>query len=172
LYRWAWIGIDSDGVGHHSLLARRAADGTLAYYLAWHRQPVALPTLVAVAGRRWMIEEAFQVTKDQFGLDHAQVRSWHGWHRHATLTMLAFALTVLAVHDDQPQSATTVHELAHPTGPIAVTINEAATSSPRSSSPHNPSDRLSCSAAAEGGESTTRAGCGRLRLHAVDATAG
>jgi SRSO17 transposase len=123
-YRWAWIGIDGDS-GRHSLLVRRASDGTLTYYLAWHRHPVALPTLVTVAGRRWAIEESFQVSKDQFGLDHTQVRSWHGWHRHATLTMVTFALTVLAIRDDQPPPATTPHDLAHPAGPIAVTINEA-----------------------------------------------
>ena len=125
-YQWAWIGIDGDGTGgRHSLLVRRASDGTLTYYLAWHTTPVALPTLVGVAGRRWTIEECFQVGKDQFGLDHTQVRSWHGWHRHAPLTMVAFALTVLAIRDDQPQPAVTPHDLTHPTGPIAVTINEA-----------------------------------------------
>ncbi|HEY3263401.1 MAG TPA: IS701 family transposase [Pseudonocardiaceae bacterium] len=48
-YRWAWIGIDGDA-GHHSLLVRRFADGNLAYYLAWHAEPVAFADLVAVAG--------------------------------------------------------------------------------------------------------------------------
>jgi SRSO17 transposase len=124
LYRWAWVGTDGEG-GHHSLLMRRSADGTLAYYLAWHATPVAFADLVAVAGRRWAIEECFQITKDQFGLDHTQVRSWHGWHRHATLTMVAFALTALATHDDQPAPATTPHDLTHHSGPIAVTVNEA-----------------------------------------------
>jgi hypothetical protein len=78
-----------------------------------------------VAGRRWVIEECFQITKDQFGLDHTQVRSWHGWHRHTTLVMVAFALTVLAIRDDQPEPATTPHDLTHHSGPIAVTVNEA-----------------------------------------------
>ncbi len=124
LYRWAWITVDGHD-GCHSLLVRRAADGTLAYYLAWHPTPVAFADLVAVAGRRWIIEECFQIAKDQFGLDHTQVRSWHGWHRHTTLVMVAFALTALAIRDDQPGPATTPHDLTHPTGPIAVTINEA-----------------------------------------------
>ena len=106
----------------HSLLVRRSTDGTLAYYLAWQTTPVAFADLIAVAGRRWAIEEAFQIAKDQFGLDHTQVRSWHGWHRHATLTMIAYALTALAIRDDQPEPATTAHELAHPISPIAVTI--------------------------------------------------
>lgn len=104
---------------------RRASDGALAYYLAWHATPASLAALVAVAGRRWAIEESFQVSKDQFGLDQYQTRSWTGWHRHTTLTMVSFGLTVLATRDDQPQPATTAHELAHHEGPIAVTINEA-----------------------------------------------
>jgi SRSO17 transposase len=26
------------------------------------------------------------------GLDHNETRSWHGWHRHVSLVMLAFAM--------------------------------------------------------------------------------
>ncbi|KMO15284.1 hypothetical protein QR78_21760 [Methylobacterium indicum] len=26
------------------------------------------------------------------GLDHNETRSWHGWHRHVSLVMLAFAV--------------------------------------------------------------------------------
>lgn len=39
--------------------------------------------------------------------------------------MIAFALTVLAIRDDQPEPATTPHELTHHSGPIALTVNEA-----------------------------------------------
>lgn len=123
-YRWAWVGIDLAD-GQHSLLIRRSSDGTLAYYLAWHITPVCFADLIAVAGRRWIIEECFQIAKDQFGLDHTQVRSWHGWHRHTTLAMIAFALTGLAVRDEQPTTEPTLHDLAYPIGPIAVTVNEA-----------------------------------------------
>jgi hypothetical protein len=65
-----------------------------------------------------------QITKDQFGLDQTQVRSWHGWHRHTTLTMISFALTTLAIRDDQPETDLTTHDLTHHSGPIAVTVNE------------------------------------------------
>ncbi|MDR0964911.1 MAG: hypothetical protein LBM75_00100, partial [Myxococcales bacterium] len=30
--------------------------------------------------------------KNEFGLDHNETRSWHGWHRHVSLVMLAFAM--------------------------------------------------------------------------------
>ncbi len=49
--------------------------------------PTTLPVLVAVAGRRWPVEEDFQVGKDQFGLDHSQVRLYTALLRHLVLTM-------------------------------------------------------------------------------------
>jgi hypothetical protein len=110
--------------GCHSLLVRRGSDNTLAFYLTWTAQPVALPTLIAVAGRRWCIEEGFQASKNAFGLDQYQTRSWHGWHRHTTLAMVACGLTVLATHQDHTPPAIE-HDIACSTDPIAVTINEA-----------------------------------------------
>jgi SRSO17 transposase len=124
-YRWAWLSVEAAGEGHHSLLIRRSSDGKLAYYLTWHTKAASFAELVAVAGRRWIIEETFQITKDQFGLDQTQVRSWHGWHRHATLTMISFALTVLAIRDDQGELDLTLRDLTIHSGPIAVTVNEA-----------------------------------------------
>ena len=55
-----------------------------------------IETLVAVEGRRWAIEDAFETAKTELGLDHNETRTWHGWHRHVSLVMLAFAM--LAVH--------------------------------------------------------------------------
>jgi hypothetical protein len=43
-------------------------------------------------GRRWGIEVAFECAKRQTGLDEYEVRSWDGWHRHITLSLLAAAL--------------------------------------------------------------------------------
>ena len=48
--------------------------------------------LVSVEGRRWAIEDSFEAAKNEFGLDHNETRSWHGWHRHVSLVMLAFAM--------------------------------------------------------------------------------
>ena len=41
------------------------------------------------------IEECFELAKGDCGLDEYEVRSWTGWHRHATLSL--FALAVVAV---------------------------------------------------------------------------
>jgi SRSO17 transposase len=48
--------------------------------------------LARAAGRRWAIEVCFECAKQQAGLDEYEVRSWDGWHRHVTLSMLAAAL--------------------------------------------------------------------------------
>jgi SRSO17 transposase len=46
---------------------------------------------LAAVGLRWTIEECFQSAKGETGLDHCEARSWHGWHRHMTLSMIALA---------------------------------------------------------------------------------
>jgi hypothetical protein len=54
---------------------------------------------VAVEGQRWNIEDGFETGKNELGLDHNETRSWHGWHRHVSLVMLAFAmLTTIRYH--------------------------------------------------------------------------
>ena len=38
------------------------------------------------------IEDSFETAKNELGLDHNETRSWHGWHRHVSLVMLASAM--------------------------------------------------------------------------------
>jgi len=125
-YQWAWIGIDQ--AAHPgticTVLIRRGNDGTLAYYLACTTNRTPLTVLVNVAGRRWSVEETFQASKDAFGLDEYQTRSWHGWHRHTTLTMISLAMTVTASTADQPEPASTAHERTEPHRLDPPTVNE------------------------------------------------
>lgn len=74
------------------LVRRNPADGGLRYFTTWCPQGTQLETLVQVEGTRWRIEEGFETTKNEFGLDHNETRSWHGWHRHVSLVMLAYAM--------------------------------------------------------------------------------
>jgi SRSO17 transposase len=46
----------------------------------------------------WAIEDSFETAKNELGLDHNETRSWHGWHRHVALVMLAFAMTAAIRH--------------------------------------------------------------------------
>ena len=38
---------------------------------------------------------AFEGTKQETGLGQYEVRSWNGWDRHVTLSMLAYSLLVV-----------------------------------------------------------------------------
>src|SRR3546814_10505841 len=40
---------------------------------------------------RWVCEQTHQQMKEELGLDHFEGRSWMGLHRHALLTMIAYA---------------------------------------------------------------------------------
>jgi len=107
-YDWAWTPIDPQASGHRWLLIRRnPKTGELAYYRCHSPHPVPLLALVRVAGIRWSVEEAFQAAKGQVGLDHYQVRTWTGWHRHITLAMLALAfLATIAALSPPPDPQT------------------------------------------------------------------
>lgn len=101
LYDWAAIPLLSWQMpDQRSLLLRRSLkDGKLAYYVCYGPCGTALEELVRVAGMRWTIEECFEAAKGEVGLDHYEVRSWHGWYRHITLAMLAHAyLANLSAH--------------------------------------------------------------------------
>jgi SRSO17 transposase len=100
---WAYLELADLGAGEYrrgatglwtrGLLIRRSpADGGCAYFTTWCPAGTTIETLVAVEGRRWAIEDAFETAKTELGLDHDETRSWHGWHRHVSLVMLAFAM--------------------------------------------------------------------------------
>ena len=40
---------------------------------------------------RWICEQAHQQLKEELGLDPFEGRSWTGLHRHALMTMIAYA---------------------------------------------------------------------------------
>lgn len=98
IYHWARAAIRPlEDTGGYWLLVRRSLTdpADLAYYLCHGPQSTSLRELVRVAGARWAIEETFQTSKGQVGLDQYQVRRYDSWYRHITLAMLAHAfLTV------------------------------------------------------------------------------
>jgi hypothetical protein len=50
-----------------------------------------IKTLAATIKARWDCEQAHQQLKEELGLDHFEGRSWTGLHRHALMTMIAYA---------------------------------------------------------------------------------
>ena len=60
--------------------------------------------LAQAAGQRWAIETCFECAKQETGLDEYEVRSWVGWYRHVTLSILALAfLAAVRVQANQPR---------------------------------------------------------------------
>lgn len=74
-------------------MARRNLDdpSEIAYYVVYAPQLTALAEAVQVAGTRWVIETGFEAVKGEAGLDEYETRSWPGWYRHVTLSLLAHA---------------------------------------------------------------------------------
>jgi SRSO17 transposase len=93
-YDWIYVPYPGGAEGfRRALLVRRsiAKPGELTFYLTHAPTGTALADLVQVAGTRWSIESLFEQAKGEVGLDHYEVRSWVGWHRHITLAMFALA---------------------------------------------------------------------------------
>jgi SRSO17 transposase len=100
LYDWLFIDPGND---IHQLLIRRSISkpNELAYYIIHTNTPTPLVELVRVAGSRWGVEETFQFAKNETGLDHYQVRKYHAWYRHITLSMLAAAFLAVTAHAER-----------------------------------------------------------------------
>jgi SRSO17 transposase len=73
------------------LVGEHRASGERKYYLANLPAGTALEELAAAIKARWVCEQAHQQLKEELGLDHFEGRSWTGLHRHALMTMIAFA---------------------------------------------------------------------------------
>jgi SRSO17 transposase len=106
----SWTGSWTRGL----LIRRHLSDGELAFFTTWCPAGTGIATLVSVEGRRWAIEDAFETAKTELGLDHNETRSWHGWHRHVSLVMLAFAMMAAVRHranrTPPPKTGTRVHQ--------------------------------------------------------------
>jgi SRSO17 transposase len=73
------------------LIGEHRNSGEKKYYLANLPADTDLHTLAASIKARWICEQAHQQLKEELGLDHFEGRSWQGLHRHALMTMIAYA---------------------------------------------------------------------------------
>jgi SRSO17 transposase len=73
------------------LIGERRISGEKKYYLANLPAGTDLRALAATIKARWVCEQAHQQLKEELGLDHFEGRSWQGLHRHALMTMIAYA---------------------------------------------------------------------------------
>ena len=68
----------------------------------------ALIDLVALARRRWPIEQQYRELKDDLRLDHCEGRSFHGWAHHVVLTAVAFTFLQLERGRDEGEPRPTL----------------------------------------------------------------
>jgi SRSO17 transposase len=73
------------------LMARRSLSdpSDIAYYLSNAPADTPLLKLAQVASTRYTVEQCIEEAKGEVGLDEYEVRYWHSWHRHITLSMMA-----------------------------------------------------------------------------------
>ncbi len=150
LYDWAYLelaDLDADefnealrGVWTRGLLIRRnLADGKCAFFTTWCPAGTGVETLVRVEGQRWAIEDSFETAKTELGLDHNETRSWHGWHRHLSLVMLAFAMmATIRHHANQPAPQKTLRRLSR-------RLQPSSAGRPRKSAVSQPASRSAAS---------------------------
>lgn len=109
LFAWARIELAAPETSgwQRWLLVRRSLDegakpADIAYVLVFAPTGTSLEEMVEAFGARWTVEQCFEEGKGEVGLDEYEVRSWHGWYRHVTLSMLAMAfLAALRVNEEE-----------------------------------------------------------------------
>ena len=73
------------------LLARRTLgeDPQYSYFISNAPVSTRLEKFVWLSGLRWSIEQCFEETKTELGMDQYEVRKFPGWHHHILTCMLA-----------------------------------------------------------------------------------
>jgi SRSO17 transposase len=73
------------------VIGEHRSNGERKYYLSNLPANIPLKQLAGAIKARWLCEQAHQQLKEELGLDHFEGRSWTGLHRHALMTMIAYA---------------------------------------------------------------------------------
>ena len=73
------------------LIIRRTlgCNATYDYYISNAPESTKLKTFVWLSGIRWAIEQCFEETKSELGMDQYEVRKYPGWNHHILTCMLS-----------------------------------------------------------------------------------
>jgi SRSO17 transposase len=73
------------------LIIRRTLGGnpTYSYFISNAPENTKLKTFVWLSGLRWAIEQCFEETKSELGMDQYEVRKYTGWNHHILTCMLS-----------------------------------------------------------------------------------
>ena len=95
LYDWAYQRViesrpERPGPESWLIIRRSVSDPTeMACYLSNAPADLPLLKLAQVAATRYTVEQCLEEGKGETGLDDYEVRYWHSWYRHVTLSMMA-----------------------------------------------------------------------------------
>jgi SRSO17 transposase len=113
-FDWAWRKMDAqvpDGWQAWVVVRRSISDPTeVVYHRVCAPKKTTLQQIVDVAGQRWKVEEAIERAKGDCGLDQYEVRSWTGWYRHITLSLLAQVCATLMMEQANAEPGKKVWE--------------------------------------------------------------
>jgi SRSO17 transposase len=71
------------------LVLQRPDEPAPKYFLLNAPTGTSLETMVRMVSRRHRVEEVFEECKGEVGMDHFEVRAFHGWHHHMTLMAMS-----------------------------------------------------------------------------------
>jgi SRSO17 transposase len=103
VYDWALVASAEND--RQYLIRRSTTTAELAFYRCHNPNRAGFDKLVTVAGARWPIEECFEASKNETGLDNYQVRTWNAWHRHTGLAMLAHTFLAITAYNTKKRGA-------------------------------------------------------------------
>ncbi len=110
-------------------------EGEPKWYYSNFPREASLRRMVEIGHGREPIERGYRVDKDGLGLDEAEVRLWHGFHRHQALVMLAESWLVLQRQRREPAAA----PLPEAEPALALpTVQPAEAAAPPSEAPASP----------------------------------
>jgi SRSO17 transposase len=81
------------GSAHCLIVARNVLNPKESKYFVSNMLPgsngITLEKLLRTAFSRWPIERCFELAKNEIGMDHFEIRSWRGIHRHLYISQLS-----------------------------------------------------------------------------------
>ena len=72
------------------LVGRNVRTKDIKYFLSNAAPDTPIETLIYIAFSRWRVERCFQDCKTELGLNHAELRTYQGLHRHLALTAVNY----------------------------------------------------------------------------------
>ncbi len=104
------------------LIGGHRSTGERKYYLSNLSADTSLRLPAAAIKVRWVCEQAHRQLKEELGLDHFEGRSWTGLHRHALMSMMAYAfllsrrLTAVGRKKKRHRATSTARSASNTTG--------------------------------------------------------